>query len=101
MSRISIDVTAEEHRKLKALAAFQGKSIKEFVIERTLGAKGDEAQQVALRELERMLDERIRGSENGATSKRRVGVIFEAVYWKSGARQNARLRTHRRRPASC
>ena len=44
MSRISIDVTDAEHKKLKALAALSGKSIKEFVIERTLGI--DEANDV-------------------------------------------------------
>jgi hypothetical protein len=37
MSRISIDVTASEHKKLKAMAALRGKSIKDYVLERTLG----------------------------------------------------------------
>ena len=36
MSRISIDVTPEEHSKLKAPAALSGKSMREFVLERTL-----------------------------------------------------------------
>ena len=42
MSRISIDVTTEEHQKLKAVAALKGLSIKEYVLERTLG-DGEEA----------------------------------------------------------
>ena len=37
MSRISIDVTDAEHRKLKTLAALQGQSAKDFVLERTIG----------------------------------------------------------------
>jgi hypothetical protein len=37
MSRISIDVTDGEHKKLKAMAALRGKSIKDYVLERTLG----------------------------------------------------------------
>ena len=38
MSRISIDVTEQEHRQLKALAALQGKSVKDFVLAQTLGS---------------------------------------------------------------
>jgi hypothetical protein len=77
MSRISIDVTSEEHQKLKALAALQGKSIKEFVIERTLGSDGDKSQESALEELELLLDERIRSARNGSISRRTVGGIFK------------------------
>jgi len=36
MSRISIDVTDDEHKRLKAMAALRGKSIKDYVLERTL-----------------------------------------------------------------
>ena len=32
MSRISIDVTDSEHKKLKALAALKGRSIKDYVL---------------------------------------------------------------------
>lgn len=76
MSRISIDVTPEEHQKLKAIAALRGKSIKEYVIERTLGADEDPATAVALKELEALLDERIRNAKNGSVSRRTVGEIF-------------------------
>ena len=37
MPRLSIDITAEEHQKLKAIAALKGQSIKEYVLHRTLG----------------------------------------------------------------
>ncbi len=46
MSRISIDVSDQGHRKLKALAALRGQSIKDFVLERALG--GDDAETAAL-----------------------------------------------------
>ena len=77
MSRISIDVTPEEHQKLKAMAALTGKSIKDYVIERTLGAEGDSREAAALKELEMLLDERIRSAERGAVSGRTVGAIFK------------------------
>ncbi|HEY1790371.1 MAG TPA: antitoxin [Verrucomicrobiae bacterium] len=77
MSRICIDITRDEHQKLKAMAALQGKSIKDYVIERTLGVNGDTEQKEAL---ESLLDERIGGAKNGAVSRRTVGAIFKNAY---------------------
>ena len=74
MSRISIDVTDEEHKKLKAMAALRGKSIKDYVIERTL--KGDQGVEPALRELEKLLDRRIQEAEAGHLSRRTAKEIF-------------------------
>lgn len=31
--RLTIDLTPEEHRKIKSYAAYQGKTLKEFVVE--------------------------------------------------------------------
>ena len=73
MSRISIDVTDAEHRKLKALAALQGQSVKHFVLARTIG---DQAQDTELAELEELLDKRIDRAKAESTSKRTVGGIF-------------------------
>ncbi len=80
MSRISIDVTAHEHQKLKAMAALQGKSIKDFVIERTIGGGEDANDAAAMAELEAFLDERIRSAKKGSISQRTVHEIFESVY---------------------
>lgn len=80
MSRISIDVTTQEHQKLKAMAALQGKSIKDYVIERTLGLDAATSEATALKELEVFLDTRIRSAQNGAVSQRTVGDIFRNVY---------------------
>jgi len=55
MGRISIDVTDAEHRKLKALAALRGQTVKDFVLERTIG---DRAQDADLAELEDLLGPR-------------------------------------------
>ena len=67
MGRISIDVTDQQHKKLKALAALQGKSIKEFVLESTLGGHDDPR----LAELEALLDRRIEESKSRKTSPRK------------------------------
>jgi hypothetical protein len=83
MSRISIDVTPEEHQKLKAIAALRGKSIKDYVIERTLGAERDNHEEVALKELESLLDDRIRKAQIGAINRQTVGSIFRDAYRES------------------
>lgn len=45
MSRLTIDMTDQQHQSLKALAALQGKTIKQYVLERLLPAssEGDQA----------------------------------------------------------
>ena len=74
MSRISIDVSKEEHQRLKAMAALQGMSIKEFVLSRTIG---DPALDADLAKLEALLDRRIDRARNEGTSSRTVAEIFE------------------------
>ncbi len=73
MSRISIDVTPQEHQKLKAMAALQGKSIKEFVLANTLGRLD---QDPALKELEALLDARIQNASAEGVSTKTVGDVF-------------------------
>ena len=76
MSRISIDVTDQEHQRLKAMAALQGKSIKDFVLARTIGAQALDAD---IAELEALLDERLQKARTGGVSQRDVGAILEQV----------------------
>jgi hypothetical protein len=83
MSRVSIDVTEDEHKKLKAMAAIRGQSIKDFVLERTLNA--DEKNECALQELEKLLDDRIRAARTGGASRKTASEIFAAVARKKPA----------------
>ena len=39
MSRLSIEIDPEQHRQIKTLATFEGKTIKEFILSRTLPGK--------------------------------------------------------------
>lgn len=81
MSRISIDVTPQQHKRLKALAALQGKSIKEFVLERTLSANDKASDEdKALKELESLLDQRLASAEASGASSETVNSIFEDAY---------------------
>ena len=81
MSRLSIDLTPEQHQKIKAVAALQGKSIKEYVLAQILPASSDE--DMALNELETLLDERIKLARAGKISKKSVEEIFQEVYNES------------------
>ena len=78
MSRISIDVTAKEHQRLKALAALQGMTIKEFVLASTLGENGDD-----LAELEALLDGRIQRAKAEGAGARTVEDIFRQARGKA------------------
>ena len=78
MSRLSIDLTPEQHQKIKAVAALQGKSIKEYVLAQILPTSSDE--DMALSELETLLDERIKSVRAGKISKKSVEEIFQEIY---------------------
>ena len=82
MRRLSIEVTPQQHQRLKAIAALQGKTIKEYVLERVL-PPGPEQSPVsdaeALHQLEELLAQRIESAERGEFSSRSVDKIFEDV----------------------
>ncbi len=75
MSRLSIELTSEEHQKIKAIAALQGSSIRDYVLERILPVEGDDI--AALQELEAFLAPRIKDAENGDTISASAQEIFE------------------------
>jgi hypothetical protein len=79
MSRISIDVTEEEHKRLKALAALKGVSLKDYLIGSALDSR-DTDDEKALGELEAFLDGRLRKAKSGKVSKRTVGNVFDQAY---------------------
>jgi hypothetical protein len=63
MSRLTIDITDQQHQSIKAMAAIQGKSIKEYAIERLFAAPSEEMR--ALGELKALLEDRMLQSESG------------------------------------
>jgi hypothetical protein len=74
--RLSIEVTADQHQRLKASAALLGKSIKEYVLERTLPDQNEEA---ALKELEAFLKPRLDAAKRGEWSDQSVDEIVGEV----------------------
>jgi len=75
MSRLSIELTPEEHQSIKAIAALKGRSIREYVLERILPSENDEV--AALQKLETFLAPRIKAAENGNVISSSAQEIFE------------------------
>jgi toxin ParE1/3/4 len=86
VSRISIEIPSEDHKRLEALAALEGKSIEEFVLRRTLAAARGSDEEQAILALEVILNERIRRAEAGEVNDQTVSEVFEEVYQEWGSR---------------
>ena len=71
MPRLSIDITPEDHQRLKVLAALQGESLKEFVLRRTFGdvpEVSDMTTEAALEKLRSVLETRLAQARRGERS---------------------------------
>jgi len=78
MLRLSIDITAEEHQRLKAFAALRGQSIKDYVLERALGdapALNGMTETEAIRALVDFLTPRIEQARRGELSPKSMDDI--------------------------
>lgn len=87
MPRLSIDITAEEHQKLKAIAALRGQSIKAFVLDRTLGETPPVAamsETEALSALADFLKPRIEEARRGEFSDKSLQDIRQAARKRAG-----------------
>lgn len=74
MSRLTIDMTDRQHQSLKALAALEGKTIKQYALERLLPAQdGNDA----WHELKALLGKRIEDGLSGKVSSKSVDEIVE------------------------
>jgi len=77
--RLSIEVTPEQHQRLKAVAALSGKSIKTYVLERVLPDTQARDDDKALSQLESFLEPRLKAA-HGATVHKSVEQIFEETH---------------------
>ena len=78
--RLSIEVTPEQHQKLKAVAALSGQSIKDYVLERILPDLTAAEETDALRQLEAFLEPRIKAAEQDAVTGKSVEEIFKETH---------------------
>lgn len=77
MSRLTIDVTEQQHQALKAVSALQGKTIKQYVLERLFPVDTDEDQ--ALDELKTLLNQRLEEARRGEVVADSITDIAEEV----------------------
>ena len=78
MSRLSIELSSEEHHKIKALAALQGKTIKDFVLSKLFQLNNEE-EQAAWAELEELLLSRIEQAKSSPVSSKSFQQISDDV----------------------
>ena len=78
MSRLTIDITDHQHQSLKALAAVQGKTIRQYAIERLFPAQTDGDQ--AWLELKALLESRISvGLAGGGLTGRTTSMSIDTI----------------------
>jgi hypothetical protein len=75
MSRLTIDVTDQQHQSLKALAALQGKTIKQYAVERLFSSNDGEDQ--AWQDLKTLLGGRIADGLAGDVSIKGIDAIVD------------------------
>ncbi|MDP2697523.1 antitoxin [Thalassospira sp.] len=75
MSRLTIDITDRQHQSLKALAALQGKTIKQYALERLF--PDDTAADQAWQELKTLLENRINDGLVGNVSTKSIAEILD------------------------
>jgi len=73
---LSIEVTTEQHQRLKTAAAFNGESVNDYILNRTLPVQN---KAVSLEELEAFLKPRIEAAQKGSLSHKTVDDIFDSV----------------------
>jgi hypothetical protein len=81
MSRLTIDVTEQQHQTLTARAALEGKSIKQYAIERLFPSDEERA----LQELKALLLDRLAEAERGELDGRSITEVADEDIHKGGA----------------
>lgn len=75
MSRLTIDMTDQQHQSLKTMAALQGKTLKQYALERLFPCDADANQ--AWSELKTMLNTRIQEGLAGHVSAKGISEILD------------------------
>jgi uncharacterized protein (DUF1778 family) len=78
MSRITLEVTNEQHQQIKAMASLQGKSIKDYVLEKLFSAR-DTHEDAAWQDFRKFVERRIEEAENQPEIRESLMDVFERV----------------------
>lgn len=82
MSRLTIDMTEQQHQSLKALAALQGKTIKQYTLERLFPS--DETADQAWQELKTLLKTRVQNGLAGKITSKGISDLLAEELVEAG-----------------
>jgi len=82
MARLTIDMTNQEHQALKAMAALEGKTIKQFTLERLFSV--DSSGPEALEPIKALLAERVAQAQRSELADGSVMEVAERAAQSSG-----------------
>jgi len=85
MSRLTIEITGQEHQEIKAMAALQGKTLKDFVMEKIFPIQADNDEDTAWEELKTFLKSRIEDAETGFVSEKTMRQVAKDKLKSLGA----------------
>jgi hypothetical protein len=75
MSRLTIDISDQQHKSLKALSALEGKSIKQYALERLFPIADEDDE--AWEEFKALINSRIEAAETQGYVNKTVTEIFD------------------------
>ena len=80
MSRLTIDLSDQQHSSLKAIAALQGKSIRQYAIERLFPAPDQDDEEQAWAEFKALIQVRLDSALAGKISTKTITEIFDEEF---------------------
>ena len=83
MSRLTIDLTEEQHKNLKAVAALQGKTIRQFAVERLFPV--EDVLDEDWERFKEFIGKRVDDGLASEPSKRTISDIFDEVLARNEA----------------
>lgn len=77
MSRLTIDLDTQQHQMIKAMALLEGKTIKQFVLDK-LFSEGD-TEERALEELREVIRQRVQEAKSGDVVHQSISQVAESM----------------------
>ncbi len=78
--RLSVDITHEQHQRIKVIASLNGQSIKDYGLKKVLPETLTADEGNALLQLEAFLEPRIKAAEDNNVIQKSIRQIFEETH---------------------
>lgn len=77
MSRLTLEVSSEQHQQIKVMAAMKGQTIKDYIIGKLFHHEESQDERAAWETLKTLLDSRLEHMKNKGVSPRTVQEVTE------------------------